>query len=148
MFSCYGLDGVLYWTPAGRVDEQWVQWVEVCLADVRIPGASPLPSETESAPSPPKTAGKKPPISDDAHREAIEPKFTAKDEHDATNALAALFKENPDLTREPARDWLNNNGFVLSERGFDRVWKDARVQVGLERRAPPGRRSAVPKSSC
>jgi hypothetical protein len=47
MVSCYGLDDVLYWTPAGCVDKQWVQWVEFDLTDARISGAPPSPPETE-----------------------------------------------------------------------------------------------------
>jgi hypothetical protein len=57
-------DGTIYWTspwPAGYVPgDQFIQWFEVCLDDVR----DALPHIALALPSPPETAKKKPQISD------------------------------------------------------------------------------------
>jgi hypothetical protein len=68
---------------------------------------------------------------------------TAKQESDATKALAAHLKANPQLTAADAKAYLK--GYQISARGFQsRIWPAARTRAGLVPKASPGRK---PKSS-
>ena len=59
----------------------------------------------------------------------------------ASNALALYLKENPNLKREEAAAWCENQGFTISGRGFqNKVWPDAREKAGFSRKAPSGRK--------
>jgi hypothetical protein len=65
-------------------------------------------------------------------------------ETEASNALALLLQEKPHLARADALSWCKERGFNLSWRGFqNRVWPSARTKVGLDPKAPRGRK---PKS--
>ena len=64
-------------------------------------------------------------------------------ESDATKALAAHLKANPQLTPADAKAYLK--GYQISARGFQsRIWPAARTRAGLVPKASPGRK---PKSS-
>jgi hypothetical protein len=69
---------------------------------------------------------------------------TAGRESLAVKALASQIKDNRQMTRADAADWLKNSGYSLGKRAFERVWPQARENAGLPRIAAPGRK---PKSS-
>jgi hypothetical protein len=67
---------------------------------------------------------------------------TVNQETNATHALASHLRKNPNLKREEAATWCQEQRFTLSRRSFqNRVWPDAREDAGLPRRAPPGRKN-------
>ena len=69
---------------------------------------------------------------------------TAKQESNATKALAAHLKANPQLTPADAKAYLSDR-YQISDRGFQfRIWPAARTRAGLAPKASPGRK---PKSS-
>jgi hypothetical protein len=66
----------------------------------------------------------------------------ADQQTNATHALGSHLRANPNLTREQAVKWCENQGFTLSGRSFqNQVWPSAREEAGLPRRAPPGRKN-------
>jgi hypothetical protein len=68
------------------------------------------------------------------------PSATAGQETAAVKALASHLKDNRQLTRAEAMEWLRMAGFTLTGRGFQsRIWPQAREQAGLQATAPPGR---------
>jgi hypothetical protein len=59
----------------------------------------------------------------------------------ATETLSAKLRLEPDMTKQSARDFLNDQGLVVSRRVFEnRVWPAARVEASLPARAAPGRK--------
>jgi hypothetical protein len=78
-------------------------------------------------------------------REAASPQLArvgkAKEETAATKSLATHLKNNPDLRRDDAAVWCGDQGYTLSDRGFQsRVWPKAREAAGLDAKANPGRK--------
>jgi hypothetical protein len=166
MQSHCGSDDVVYWTsprPAGCVPgDQRLQSFEVDLDIVRAAFlVPPSPPETESAPSPSgteaigtfKNYNLLPPISDDAHREAIAtvqpgsvcPK--SKDIRKATRAIIQALKRNPNLIRSEAFALLPK-GLSMKEWKFrEQVWPPARLEAGLPEKASSGRPKIATKSA-
>lgn len=70
-------------------------------------------------------------------------KPTAAKENRALAALADIIKTNTDIRKADAKNQLASAGHVVSDRGFDRIWPDARRMIGLSPRAKAG---AKPKS--
>jgi hypothetical protein len=58
----------------------------------------------------------------------------------AIEALASHLKNNKQMSRPEAAEWLKENDHSLGKRAFARVWPEARARAGLLRIAPPGRK--------
>jgi hypothetical protein len=72
---------------------------------------------------------------------------TAAQESAAIKALHLHLTQLPNphhLKYDDALKWCWQNGFAISDRGFQaRVWPRARILAGLPEKAPPGRKSKV-----
>jgi hypothetical protein len=72
-------------------------------------------------------------------------KTTAGQESAAIKALARHIVNNPQITRAAAKIWCGDQGFSITQRGFQsRVWPNARIGAGLP---PLGQSGRKPKSS-
>jgi len=68
-------------------------------------------------------------------------KLTALDEKKAIEILVPLLVEDPDMTRDRAKEMLSDTGVKMSGKGFQhRVWSAARTRAGLPPLAAPGRK--------
>jgi hypothetical protein len=66
---------------------------------------------------------------------------TISSETAASRALAAHLRQNRQTTRDAAEAWCRQEGFNLSQRGFQfRVWPNAREAAGLSKLAAAGRK--------
>jgi hypothetical protein len=66
---------------------------------------------------------------------------TAKQELEATRALAFYLKDHEKATKSNAKAWLIEKGHSFNPgKGFNnRIWPEARSHAGLEKLARPGR---------
>jgi hypothetical protein len=66
---------------------------------------------------------------------------TAGQESLATKALASHLRDNEEMKRDDAAEWLKTTaGHSLGKRAFGRVWPQAREKAGLSPIANPGRK--------
>ncbi len=64
---------------------------------------------------------------------------SAIEEKRATEKLAAILRQEPNISKAQAKERLSDRSF--SDQGFEvRIWPNARIEAGLEPRAPAGRK--------
>jgi hypothetical protein len=73
---------------------------------------------------------------------------TVAAEKAAIKALASHLKSRRDITRADATNWLRQQAFAISHRGFQfRVWPEARKLAGLDAIARPGAKKKSSRST-